>query len=54
MFLQFTDISSPPGKPTILEITNNSINLCWDEPENKGNSEIDFYILEYQEINTTE
>uniref|UniRef100_A0A2A4JBM0 Hemolin n=1 Tax=Heliothis virescens TaxID=7102 RepID=A0A2A4JBM0_HELVI len=48
------DISSPPGKPNVLETTNNSINLCWDEPEVKGNAEIDCYILEYQEINTTE
>ncbi|PZC75220.1 hypothetical protein B5X24_HaOG206575 [Helicoverpa armigera] len=48
------DISSPPGKPNLLETTNSSINLCWDEPEMKGNAEIDCYILEYQEINTTE
>ncbi|XP_026742306.1 titin-like isoform X13 [Trichoplusia ni] len=48
------DISSPPGKPTVVETTNNSINLCWDEPSEKGNTEIDCYIIEYQESNTTE
>ncbi|KAG6458522.1 hypothetical protein O3G_MSEX010918, partial [Manduca sexta] len=48
------DIPSAPGKPNVLETDNNSANVCWDEPTNKGNSEILCYIVEYQEINTVE
>lgn len=48
------DIPSPPGKPTPLETDDTSINICWSEPENNGNSVIVCYIVEYQEINTTE
>ncbi|XP_028170388.1 titin-like [Ostrinia furnacalis] len=48
------DIPSPPGKPNILETSDTFINICWDEPSDKGGSEINFYVVEYQEINTSE
>lgn len=48
------DIPSQPGKPNVLETGDDFINICWEEPENKGGSEISFYVIEYQEINTSE
>lgn len=52
--IDVTDIPSPPGKPAVLETDDTSANVCWDEPKDTGNSTIDSYIIEYQEINTTE
>lgn len=54
MFVSYSDIPSPPGKPNVLETSDTFINICWDEPQEKGGSEINFYVVEYQEINTTE
>ncbi|NP_001091843.1 titin2 [Bombyx mori] len=54
MNVTILDKPSPPGKPNILEIDSSSINICWDEPENTGNSTIIYYVVEYQEIDTTE
>ncbi|VVC94321.1 unnamed protein product, partial [Leptidea sinapis] len=48
------DIPSQPGAPKILEVDDNSVNIYWSEPSDIGNSRIECYIVEYQEINTTE
>ncbi|KAK3921146.1 Titin, partial [Frankliniella fusca] len=36
-----------PGTPDVLEVTNDSITLCWKAPESDGNSPIIEYIIEY-------
>ncbi|CAK1554213.1 unnamed protein product, partial [Leptosia nina] len=48
------DLPSPPGAPRILEIDNTFVNIFWNEPVDTGCSEIQCYIIEYQEKNTTE
>ncbi|CAH0745798.1 unnamed protein product, partial [Diatraea saccharalis] len=48
------DLPSKPGKPNVIDTSDTSVNLCWEEPENNGGSDIQCYIVEYQEINTTE
>ncbi|CAF4749840.1 unnamed protein product [Pieris macdunnoughi] len=48
------DLPSPPGTPKILEVADNFVNIFWSEPTDTGYSEIQCYIVEYQENNTTE
>ncbi|CAH0684241.1 unnamed protein product [Chilo suppressalis] len=48
------DLPSKPGVPNLIETSDTSVNICWNEPENNGGSEIQCYIIEYQEINMTE
>lgn len=50
----YKDLPGPPSKPNILETDDTSVNIHWCEPASKGYSEITCYILEYQEINTTQ
>ncbi|CAH2104073.1 unnamed protein product [Euphydryas editha] len=48
------DIPSAPRAPRVLEADDSSVNICWLEPVDTGRSEIDCYIVEYQEENTAE
>lgn len=53
-YFSIIDLSSPPGAPKVLEVGNNFVNIFWSEPTNTGFSQIQCYIVEYQELNTTE
>ncbi|XP_045510204.1 titin-like [Colias croceus] len=48
------DIPSPPGAPKVLDVDNTFVNIYWSEPTDTGYSQIECYVVEYQEINTTE
>lgn len=47
--LVLMEVPSQPGRPEVLEITNNSVTLHWKVPESDGNSPIINYIVEFHD-----
>ncbi|XP_061139945.1 titin-like isoform X1 [Syngnathus typhle] len=46
--VKVSEVSSPPGKITHSDVTNDSVKLSWEKPDHDGGSKITCYIVEMQ------